>query len=274
MLGLHPYNASRWNAKSWCDTLISFAESNNLLLVCPDGGLDGKIDDPIDLAFTDALLDSVQQWYTIDTTKIFCMGFSWGGRATYRYGLSRASTFAGLFPIGAAISGTQELDSLLSAAQDMPVYVLHGANDLPNTRFYPAIDSLLAHGACLESNLLAGVGHTIDFPARNTLLTDSFMWLNAVSCGTPTSNISDAFFNDGHFSTYPNPLQSGDSFYIKLGDKLATSGTLRIYNLSGTLLVEQSYTHNHITVNTAQKGVYFVGIAHKSQWIIEKVVVY
>ncbi|MFT5167850.1 MAG: hypothetical protein ACI8P3_003088, partial [Saprospiraceae bacterium] len=59
MLGLHPFNTNRWDAESWCDTLIVFAETNNLILACPDGGIDGAVDDPIDTAFTSILLDSI-----------------------------------------------------------------------------------------------------------------------------------------------------------------------------------------------------------------------
>ncbi|MEO6191241.1 MAG: hypothetical protein ABIO44_13735, partial [Saprospiraceae bacterium] len=66
MLALHPLNTSRWNGQSWCDTLVSFAQQNGLILVCPDGGLDGAINDPIDTAFTSALLDSMKFWYSID----------------------------------------------------------------------------------------------------------------------------------------------------------------------------------------------------------------
>ena len=106
MLGLHPLNTARWNGISWCDTLINFAESNNLILVCPDGGVDGKVDDGIDTAFTSALLDSARIWYSIDIEKTYVMGFSVGGRATYTYGLNRPSIFGGYMPIGAAITNT------------------------------------------------------------------------------------------------------------------------------------------------------------------------
>jgi hypothetical protein len=69
MLGLHPFNTSRWNGESWCDKLIGFAEMNGLLLVCPDGGADGKIDDAIDTAFTTAIIDSMEIWYSINPAK-------------------------------------------------------------------------------------------------------------------------------------------------------------------------------------------------------------
>jgi poly(3-hydroxybutyrate) depolymerase len=50
MIGFHPFNTNRWDAEAWCDTLTAFAEFNNLILACPDGGADGSIDDPIDTA--------------------------------------------------------------------------------------------------------------------------------------------------------------------------------------------------------------------------------
>ena len=93
MVGFHPFNTSRWDAVSWRDTLEVFSETNNLILVCPDGGLDGKVDDLIDVEFTTALLDSVKKWYSIDEGRIYSMGFSWGGRTTYTYGLDNTDVF-------------------------------------------------------------------------------------------------------------------------------------------------------------------------------------
>ena len=96
MVGFHPFNTNRWNSISWCDTLIAFAETNNLLMICPDGGVDGKVDDPIDTAFTTVMIDSMLTWYNVDESKIYAMGFSWGGRTTYSYGLNHIEKFAGL----------------------------------------------------------------------------------------------------------------------------------------------------------------------------------
>ena len=130
MLGLHPFNTSRWNSISWCDTLIAFAEANNLLLICPDGGPDGRIDDPIDVAFTTVILDSMEIWYNVDVSRVFAMGFSWGGRATYTYGLNNTDRFAGFMPIGAAINGTNEVNGLLHNATDKPYYIIHTCHSI------------------------------------------------------------------------------------------------------------------------------------------------
>ncbi len=200
MLGLHPFNTSRWNATSWCDTLIDFAEANDLLVICPDGGADGKVDDPIDTAFTSAILDSMLVWYNVDTAKTYAMGFSWGGLTTYTYGLNHASRFGGFMPIGAAIGGSGPISGVSNNARRKPFYVIHGANDSPNTRYYPLINELTAKNAILNTILMPGVGHTIDFPNRNTILGNAFTWIDSVNCfqidSTVVFNDSLGVFND------------------------------------------------------------------------------
>ncbi len=181
MLALHPLNTSRWDARSWCDTLITFAGSNQLILVCPDGGADGKIDDPIDTAFTSALLDSVFLWYNINPDRVYIMGFSWGGRTTYTYGLNHADKFSGFLPIGAAINRLNEVSpQLIKQAKNKAVYILHGGNDNPGTRYYPIKKALVDSGAIINSRLLPGIGHTIDYPNRNQIFTEAFQWLDSI----------------------------------------------------------------------------------------------
>lgn len=228
MVGMHPLNTARWDAISWCDTLIDFAEMNGLLLVCPDGGANGSVVDPIDTAFTTALLDSMYNWYNIDQDRIYIMGFSFGGRGTYTYGLSNPNVFSGLLPIGAAITNTNEVNTTLQANSSCkPLYLVHGGNDSPNTRFYPIRTALMNNGAIVNSLLMPGVGHTIDFPNRNQILTTAFQWIDSVNVNTtiPVANFSfnvtgdsvafsDASvgsdtwawdFGDGNSSTIANP---------------------------------------------------------------------
>ena len=186
-LALHPFNTDRWNGETWCDELADFAEANNVILVCPDGGADGKIDDPIDTAFTSFLLDSAFQWYDIDPAKLYAVGFSWGGKTTYTYGLNHIDKFAGLLPIGAAISAS-EVNGISQNIEGKPVYVVHGSLDSPNSRFFPLVEAMESNGACLESNLLQGVGHTIDFDNQVEILTAAYTYLKNNSCTTTSTN--------------------------------------------------------------------------------------
>jgi len=190
-LALHPWNTDRWNGQTWCEELAEFAEANDVILVCPDGGDDGKIDDPIDTAFTSFILDSAFQWYDIDPDKLYAVGFSWGGKTTYTYGLNHIDKFAGLMPIGAAVNIT-EVSNISDHIEGKPVYVIHGSFDTPNIRYYPLIDEMETKGACIESNLLQGVGHTIDFDNQLEILTTGYDYLKDNACvSTSTEDVID-----------------------------------------------------------------------------------
>lgn len=186
-LALHPFNTSRWDGQTWCEELADFAEANGVFLICPDGGADGKINDPIDTAFTSFLLDSAFIWYDIDETKLYATGFSWGGKTTYTYGLNHIDKFAGLMPIGAAIT-IGEINGIVENADGVPVYIVHGSLDSPNTRFYPFLNSMEENGACVESNLLSGVGHTIDFNNQVEILTEAYNYLQDNACAITSTD--------------------------------------------------------------------------------------
>ena len=225
MLGLHPLNTSRWDAQSWRDTLINFAEENSLLLVCPDGGPDGRIDDPIDTSFTSVLLDSVSTWYNIDEDQKYIMGFSWGAKTTYTYGLRRTENFKGYMIIGAAVT-IGEVSPLVSAANGEPFYLIHGSNDAVSTRYTPLLSALENNDACVETQLLQGVGHTIDFPDRNSILTEAFQWLKSSNCSTSSVKNID---NEAIPTLSPNPFT--DAFF--LDNSISAKATVELYNLAG-----------------------------------------
>jgi len=267
MLGLHPWNTSRWNSISWCDTLLAFAEQNDLLMICPDGGQDGQVSQPIDTAFATALLDSMELWYNVDQDEVYAMGFSWGGQVTYTYGLANAWRFKGLMPIGAAINGTSEMNLVLENAFEQKVYIVHGSQDSPNTRYTPAVNALTDEEACLETNLLSGVDHTIDFPNRNAILSDAFIWLDTSSCGImmmdtmqmdtmmmdtmvmdTVTGLADPILTEG-FKLYPNPVRLNGILRIEFSDIVFDSSPrINIYGLNGV----QLYAHKVLIAHSTE----------------------
>lgn len=254
MIGFHPFNTSRWDAESWCDTLIAFAEFNNLILACPDGGADGSLDDAIDSAFTSALLDSMSLWYNIDERKIYAMGFSVGGKVTYTYGLSNTHRLSGFIPIGAAINGTSGFDDVLQNADSMPFYLVHGELDSPSSRFFPARAQLIGYSAIVEDTLMPGIGHTIDFPDRNAILSRAYQWVDSVN----SANISSGVFNPvvtEKIEIYPNPTDSEINFNLPSTSDFSTL----IINASGEVVL-QSTNENKIDVFALSAGPYFIRI--------------
>jgi len=266
MLALHPLNTNRWDAISWCDTLIAFADANDLLMICPDGGLDGAVDDAIDTAFTSVILDSMMTWYNVDASKVYAMGFSWGGRTTYSYGLRNPNKFAGYLPIGAAIDGTNQVTGFLQNAADKPFYLVHGGNDSPSVRYTPMLNALNDNGACVESILMSGVGHTIDFPNRNTILTDAFQWIEAQVCGdVAPSAVVDVEELKGAIS--PNPVTIGQRVRVENWENVslysAAQGWLKAE------IVDDSFSTRKL-----QAGVYFVTGKLNGQRVTEKLLVF
>jgi len=207
MLALHPFNVNRWDAKAWRDTLVNFAESNDLLLVCPDGGIDGKVDSPIDTAFTTTLLDSIDIWYNLDPEQKYIMGFSWGGKTAYTYGLRRTESFRGYLIIGPAVT-IGEVSGIIENAKGGNFYLLNGSQDNLSIRYTPLLNALNANEACVESLILSGVGHTIDFPSRNNILYEAFQWLENSNCGTSSTQDLDT-----DLDVFPNPFTEYITIY-------------------------------------------------------------
>lgn len=253
-LALHPFNTNRWNGQTWCEELSDFAEENGVLLICPDGGVDGKIDDPIDTAFTSFLLDSAFIWYDIDETKLYATGFSWGGKTTYTYGLNHIEKFAGLMPIGAAIS-IGEISGIAQNIDDVPVYIVHGSLDSPNTRYYPLLEAMEMNGACVESNLLSGVGHTIDFDNQVEILSEAYAYLQENECTiTSTETIKSEVANLLPYSVI------GRETSVELN--LEANQTWEIYTFDGQRIKRSNQTR---MVANMTRGIYIIRSGQQSQ---------
>ena len=285
MVGMHPLNSARWNSESWRDTLTNFAATNNLLLICPDGGADGSIVDQIDTAFTTALLDSVKQWYTVDDYRVYIMGFSMGGRGTYTYGLAHPGIFKGFIPINAAISGTNEVNETLQEnAGDKPVYIVHGDNDAPNVRYYPVKDSLESKGAIVNSILMPGVGHTIDFQNRDQILTTAFEWIDSVNV-----SLIDTMDTVPNFTPDPIPGKSWH-IYPSILDKTSTmvlnyngpnnfKGYAVIMDITGRIVKEDVIQLNSaqpyftLSASNLNNGLYLIHLFDANQKYTQRIIV-
>lgn len=277
VVGLHPWNTSRWNAASWCDTLIAFAEMNNVLLACPDGGFDGQVDDQIDTAFTTVLIDSMQHWYNVDPARIFAMGFSWGGRTVYTYGFNHTETFCGYLPIGAAITGTTTVPpSLFGQARNKPVYIVHGENDSPNNRYWPMVNALPDSGIVLNSILMPGIQHTIDFPNRNQILTTAFQWIDSV-CGSSTVAIDPSLEQSVRLS--PNPAPLGATIRLHLSPAPLNAPQIRLLDIKGRELALPATAWKAGLLefrpdNGLRPGIYFLEWQADAAKGVQKVVLY
>lgn len=272
MLAFHPFNTSTWDASIWRDSLLTFAETNGLVLLCPDGGPDGKVDDPIDTSFTTFLLDRMPEWYHTDPQRTYVMGFSWGGRSVYTYGLANSHRFAGFMPIAAAVEGGNQISGQSARAFNKLFYLIHGTSDSPGIRFYPSRDSLEAARACVQTHLLAGVGHTFDFPNRNALMTEAFTWLTEASCNNAPVGITPTLTSHGDLQLFPNPVLAGSSIHWKANEGSAAIERIMLYDISGKVAIEAIDPVDQVQVpENLLPGIYLLIVETNGQLMTHKI---
>ncbi|MGD1847772.1 MAG: hypothetical protein ACFB10_20460 [Salibacteraceae bacterium] len=240
MVALHPFNTKRWNAQAWCDTLVQFAEQNQLVLLCPDGGEDGKVDDQIDTSFTTQLLRGAANWLPVDPNKYYLMGFSWGGRTTYSYGMQHVAEFKGYIAIGAAFGRNDKYPPGFAKVVDKPFYLLHGEQDAPELRLFPLSDSLRQSGAYVQTTMLKGVGHTIDLEDRDVQLSKAYRWVDSVASNLTDTTAVAASLNAGLQTEFPEKVKSGTVIPIEYLFRQPGDFTFIITDLSGKTLATKT----------------------------------
>ena len=270
MLALHPFNPARWNAISWRDTLIAFAESNGLILVCPDGGADGHLlSERADTLGATAVLDSVDVWYNIDAKRTYAMGFSVGGGTTYEYGITNAWRFNGFIPIGAAPPQFTTIEEF-AGARGKPFYIINGQNDSPNIRVTPVAAALKANEAFIDSIILPGVGHTIDFTGRNEVFTTAYKWIDSVNCANAPSGVEEHGSSEAWSLQFmPNVLRNGQSAIVRSKDESRLSSPV-VHTLDGRIATDASITSvdeysARIDARNLSAGVYFLEVTVRGE---------
>ena len=112
---------------------------------------------PDEIAKSEVLLSDffteVLEQFKVPAGNSLLMGFSQGGGMTYRCGLGRADTFAGLAALSATLPEASELDPKLPTERNQPIFVAHGRHD-------PMIAESTAHAA---KDYLEGAGYSPEF---------------------------------------------------------------------------------------------------------------
>ena len=73
--------------------------------------------------------DEVFEQFQVAPGQAILLGFSQGGGMTYRCGLSRADTFAGLVALSASLPDPKALEDRLPVARTQPIFIAHGLSD-------------------------------------------------------------------------------------------------------------------------------------------------
>jgi phospholipase/carboxylesterase len=77
----------------------------------------------------DTFFDEVMEKYGVPAGRVILMGFSQGGSMTYRCGLPRPETFAGLAALSSVMPDPEELTGNLPDQRTQPIFIAHGIHD-------------------------------------------------------------------------------------------------------------------------------------------------
>ena len=119
----------------------------------------------------------VMDQYHPQPGKVVLGGFSQGGGMTYRCGLGRPNTFAGLFALSGFIANPEDLRPKLPSDRTQPIFISHGTQD----------DVAPIEGAQKARDFLEGVGYTPqykEYPMRHEIspdvMADLVPWIKQV----------------------------------------------------------------------------------------------
>ena len=134
----------------------------------------------------ETFFDEVMEHYHVPQGQVFLMGFSQGGGMTYRCGLARPETFAGLAALSSTMPEPEELEGRLPAERTQPIFIAHGIHDnmAPVERARQARDYLEGQGYHPRYNEYP-MGHEIS----QEVLDDLVPWIKEV---LPPVAVSDA----------------------------------------------------------------------------------
>ena len=113
---------------------------------------------------------------------------------------------------------------------------------------------------------MPGVGHTIDFPNRNAILTEAFQWIETQVCGdVAPSSVSNIEEIKGAIS--PNPVTIGERVRVENWKSVSLYSAAQ-----GWLKVD--VVNDVFSTRNLQSGVYFVTGEVNGQRVVEKLLVF
>lgn len=253
LVALHGCNG---NSKDYRDEFANFADSINAILVCPDFFGDQIIGSNGQLII-DAINETINSGYTVDTTSVYMTGFSCNGQETFKQGWKEIYPFAGLIPLNSWIP---VINSEYNLGSTVPTCICSGTRDgsfSNNQRLYDRFTRL---GGTALFNKMDGIAHEWKFATRDDELLECFDWfksLNDVVVSTDELALIDAGIR-----IYPNPVVD-DAFYIE--NKKNTLLIIKIFDTTGRLvstLAPSSETVITVQTLSLTSGTYLVELGN------------
>ncbi len=275
VLSFHPLNSLAWNAESWCKRLVPWAESQGLILICPDGGSTGQVDDPIDLQFASSLADTLHKIHGLFPGQMILHGYSWGARAALKYATLFPGQVSGLVLLSYIADGN-ESRLRLERLRGKPIYFAQGErdNNVPKVLgFQRALQELDCYTGY---DVISNSGHEFSSAQINLSLTQSWNWVMEHPALREPVLVLPVVSTTNHLdvSVKPHPIQTGKAIMIARGDLIHSIRRVTIYNSRGETVQRFSGYQHAMEINALKPGVYVVTCEVEGfGWLVRKVLV-
>lgn len=275
MLAFHPLHSGRWNSASWRDHLSAFARQNRLLLICPDGGPDGRTGDPADLYLAEWLLDSLRG-RMIRPLPLYVLGASWSVRAALKFSLRERPQAC--FLASSSLYGIDEFADRAPLLRGLKCFLIHGKLDALDTRFFPLRDALFRAGLCVDHLLVDQAGHEVEETTSAQVLQRAFNQLRGLPCPgagraeAPAEIIAVARYSED-ILIYPDGQAGSLSAWLECRPGAPDIRQLRILNEEGFLVKTLFRPSSGTRISFPARGGYLLmveteqGVRSQKLWI-------
>lgn len=249
IIGLHGFNQ---NAEAWRTILKPLANSQQAIVICPDGKGD-RHDDQYngnEISIVQHAIDIARSSFSIDTTRQYVVGFSYGGRETMYYGLAHHTQFKGIIGVAAAIQSIADANGELAVpwanpfvfanAKRLPICVIKGELD---ERFNSSIDQFYQNVQKEQGRTLLrelpGVGHNAyEHSQFIRTLDECFAFINANVQQTILRAPADGANNQSHkLQLQWHAIASAEMYDVAISTNK---------NFTGTDVMQYSVSSNEI----------------------------
>jgi polyhydroxybutyrate depolymerase len=195
LLNFHGYTSNS-NEQMFYGDFRNIADTANFLVVHPQGTLDntntthfnvgwgGSTVD--DVGFTEALIDSLSDAYSIDQNRIYAVGMSNGGFMSFQLACDLSAKIAAV----GSVTGSMTPSTLgnCNASHPMPIIQIHGTTDgtVPyngSAGWTASVTNILNHWATF--NNCSPVPAVVNVPNTNTIdgsTVEKYTYENGVNC--------------------------------------------------------------------------------------------
>jgi predicted peptidase len=185
ILYLHGLDVGAMNSMDLLEEAIPLPPENQsdfpFVMVSPQGTFEyadyeiWSTDEMINSLMT--LLDEVNDFVAVDSSRIYLTGYSAGGNGTWGVGLQHSDYFAALVPIAGYYGWPYTVPENICDLKDVPIWAFHGAEDevMPLEAEQMLVDALKACGGNVQFTIFPDIGHDVD--SQQVYTSELFTWL-------------------------------------------------------------------------------------------------